>query len=75
MVTNPTTRANFVSTSVTFLRKYNFDGLDLDWEYPGSRPDSKPDDKEYFTLLLKVNYYRLLLIKIYLIILLILLGA
>ena len=52
MVTNPTTRANFVSTSVTFLRKYNFDGLDLDWEYPGSRTGARSTDKVLFTSLL-----------------------
>jgi hypothetical protein len=52
MVTNPTTRANFVNTSVTFLRKYNFDGLDLDWEYPGSRTGARSTDKFLFTSLL-----------------------
>ena len=38
----------FVSTSVDFLKKYNFDGLDLDWEYPNS-----PEDKVGFVNLIK----------------------
>jgi chitinase len=37
MASNPTSRANFISTSVTFLKKWNFDGLDIDWEYPTDR--------------------------------------
>lgn len=35
LVTNATARTGFVTAAVAFLQKYNFDGLDLDYEYPG----------------------------------------
>lgn len=52
MAANTTTRSKFVKQVTAFIRKYNFDGLDLDWEYPTQR-DGKPMDRENFLLLVK----------------------
>ncbi|XP_040579721.1 probable chitinase 2 [Lepeophtheirus salmonis] len=45
-------RALFVESVVNFLNKYNFDGLDIDWEYPAKR-GGVPDDKKNFILLIQ----------------------
>jgi len=52
LAAEPARRGRFVASAVDFVRKYHFDGLDLDWEFPGSRGGS-PQDKRNFVLLVK----------------------
>jgi len=47
-------RANFAYWCVKHLKDYGFDGIDIDWEYPGYVPhNGMPQDKQNFTLLLQ----------------------
>ena len=51
----PQSRYNFARNVQEFVNDYNLDGIDLDWEYPGSSASgikSRPEDRENFTLLL-----------------------
>ena len=51
----PTSRYNFARQVKQLMDQYKIDGIDIDWEYPGSSAagiKSRPEDKENFTLLL-----------------------
>ena len=46
----PNTRTTFANSVVTFLQQHNFDGLDLDWEYPVTRQGTIQDYDNYVLL-------------------------
>ncbi|HEV8248249.1 MAG TPA: glycosyl hydrolase family 18 protein [Polyangiaceae bacterium] len=50
----PSTRAEFIQSAIAFSREYGFDGVDLDWEYPGEPTrGGRPQDTQNFTALLR----------------------
>jgi chitinase len=47
-------RKKFANNVVHFMQQYGFDGVDIDWEYPGAGDrGGKPEDTENYVLLLK----------------------
>ncbi|KAB8208432.1 glycosyl hydrolases family 18-domain-containing protein [Aspergillus parasiticus] len=54
MVSSPANRQMFITNLLSFLTQYGFDGVDIDWEYPGAEErGGRPTDKENFTKLLQ----------------------
>ncbi|XP_046632543.1 acidic mammalian chitinase-like [Daphnia pulicaria] len=51
MVSSPSERAKFTSSVVEFLLKYNFDGLDFDWEYPANRGGAIVDKENFIHMI------------------------
>ncbi len=56
MASTPENRTKFVNSTIAFIKKYDLDGVDMDWEYPtipsvGTK--ARPEDKQNFTLLMR----------------------
>ncbi|KAK9504293.1 hypothetical protein O3M35_010659 [Rhynocoris fuscipes] len=52
LAADPVKREVFTRSLMNFVRKYQFDGIDLDWEFPTQR-GGRPEDKDNFIALIK----------------------
>ncbi|HEY4104109.1 MAG TPA: glycoside hydrolase family 18 protein [Polyangiaceae bacterium] len=53
----PESRERFADSALDFMLRHDFDGIDLDWEYPCSALGgikARPEDRENFTALLRL---------------------
>ena len=52
MASTSASRAVFIDDAVRFLKYYGFDGIDVDWEFPGMEAATRNADRKNFTSLL-----------------------
>lgn len=54
-VFSDTSRNRFAASAVEIVRKYNLDGVDIDWEYPAMAGEEdnifRPEDKQNYTMM------------------------
>jgi len=60
LVKSPTNRKKFIDHALAFVKKYEYDGLDLDWEYPvcwqtKCRDDAKTDKQDFLSLVIELK--------------------
>ena len=48
-------RKKFAASALSFIRRHNFDGLDLDWEYPGKRGGTAADKRNFISLVAELR--------------------
>ena len=59
MVSDPAKRAKFTTSVVEFLRRFEFDGLDLDWEYPANRGGIPADKVNMIIIKIAIGQFSL----------------
>ncbi|XP_066963997.1 LOW QUALITY PROTEIN: acidic mammalian chitinase-like [Macrobrachium rosenbergii] len=55
MAADPAKRKIFIDSTITLLKKHDFDGLDMDWEYPTQRGGNPEDYVNYISLLKELS--------------------
>jgi GH18 family chitinase len=54
MASNSANRKKFITSVIRYLKKYDLDGIDIDWEYPvADDRGGVAEDKANYVLLLK----------------------
>lgn len=57
MAASPNTRTEFINSCLEFCAQYDFDGIDIDWEFPAyASVGGRPEDTQNFTTLLRELY-------------------